>query len=99
MPDGNTPASINPSPTARTRSSISAKMLTDGMRCIRGFVTDRVARLTQFRSRVKEPRMFGERITIRHAGDEIGDMAGALRLVEPGKASTPFRRHVVRLGA
>ena len=38
---------------------------------------ERGARLTQFGGRVKEPGVLGERITVGHPGNEIGDVAGA----------------------
>ena len=50
------------------------------------------ARLTQFRGRVKKPRMLGERIAVGHAGDEIGDAARAAGLIGIGEALAPFRR-------
>ena len=50
------------------------------------------ARLTQFRGRVKKPRVLRQRIAVGHAGDEIGDAAGADRLVGAGKSLSPFSR-------
>ena len=37
------------------------------------------ARLTQFRGRVKKPRVLDERVAVGHAGDEVGDAARARR--------------------
>src|SRR4051812_26150598 len=47
----------------------------------------RRARLTQFRGRRKEPRVLDERITIRHAGNEIGDAAHPQSLVRSAPAT------------
>ena len=43
---------------------------------------ERAARLTQFRRRVKKAFVLGEREAVGHAGDEIGDAAGACRVFE-----------------
>ncbi len=43
--------------------------------------------------------MLGERVAVGHAGDEIGDAAGARRLVERRKAGRPFRRQILGMSA
>src|SRR5215467_15362150 len=45
--------------------------------------------LTQFRSRVKKPGMFGQRIAIRHSGDEIRDLTGPHRRI--GRRLPPWQ--------
>ena len=53
-------------------------------------------RLTQFRSRVKKPRVLHKRVAVGHTGDEIGDVAQPRGLIALGDLR-PFRRHVVGL--
>ena len=62
----------------------SAKMFFVAM--VQSAVGTRAARLTQFRGRVKEPRVLGERKAVGHAGDEIGDAAGARRALRGRQA-------------
>ncbi len=50
---------------------------------------DVAARLTQFRSGVKQAAVLGKGVTVGHAGDEIRDMAG---VVVAGCLLPPFRR-------
>src|SRR6516225_9865595 len=73
---------------ARTLSSTAAKMFWSliGLR-----------RLTQFRGRVKKPRVLHQRVAVGHAGDEIGDVARARGRIAAVDDLRPFRRHVVGL--
>ena len=55
--------------------------------------------LTQFRGRVKEPAVFGERVAVGHAGDEIGDAARARRCIGVRQTLLPFGRQDAEIGA
>ena len=53
-------------------------------------------RLTQFRRRVKKPRVLDERVAVGHPGDEIGDPAQPPVIVAGLDAVRPVRRQVRR---
>src|SRR5262249_56101154 len=83
-----TPSATSASLAARTLSRTAAKMFWS-------LIGSR--RLTQFRGRVKKPRVLHERVAVRHAGDEIGDVARARGRIAAVDDLGPFRRHVVGL--
>ena len=60
-----------------------------GAACVRS------RRLTQFRGRVKKPRVLDQRVAVGHAGDEIGDAAQAAGFVPGLDGLRPFGRQVV----
>src|SRR5262249_21899953 len=88
IPAGSTPSATSAFVAARTLSRTAAKMFLS-------LIGSR--RLTQFRGRVKKPRVLDERVAIGHAGDEIGDVARARGRIAAVDDLRPFRRHVVGL--
>src|SRR5262249_60429560 len=92
IPAGITPSATIASLAARTLSKIAAKTFWSLMSV---FVWWR--RLTQFRGRVKKPRVLHQRVAVGHASDEIGDVARARGRIAPVDDLRPFRRHVVGL--
>src|SRR5262249_46235732 len=92
IPAGSTPSATSAFVAARTLSRTAAKTFWSLMLV---FVWWR--RLTQFRGRVKKPRVLRQRVAVGHAGDKIGDVARARGCIAPVDDLRPFRRHVVGL--
>src|SRR5215813_14222674 len=99
MPDGSTPAETSASLAARTRSSTAAKTFFDWMSLdMRRILRAGMRRgLAQIGGRVKEPRVLDERVTVRHAGDEVGDETRLRGFIVVTQSVQPFRRQRRRL--
>src|SRR5262249_26505529 len=92
IPVGSTPSATSAFVAARTLSRTAAKTFWALMA-----VFVRWRPLTQFRGRVKKPRVLRQRVAVGHAGDEIGDVARARGRIAPVDDLRPFRRHVAGL--
>src|SRR5262245_47224608 len=93
IPAGSTPSATSASLAARTLSKTAAKTFWSLIVSVCAWWR----RLTQFRGRVKKPRVLRQRVAVGHAGDEIGDVARARGRIAPVDDLRPFRRHVAGL--